>query len=102
MELCRQSLRQFAKKKRQRSFEGLTERDVFKVLRETCLGLKGLHDKDIVHLDIKPENILQGASGAFKLGDLGMARLISQLKRKGAEIPEGDQRYLAKELLCQN
>ena len=71
-------------------------------MRHSCLGLKGLHDKDIVHLDIKPENILQSASGTFKLGDLGMARLIKQLKQPGTEIPEGDARYLAKELLCHN
>jgi len=63
------------------------------------MGLNTLHSRDIVHLDIKPENILQGYSGKFKLGDLGMARLLTQLT-DDHEIPEGDQRYLAKELLC--
>jgi hypothetical protein len=42
---------------------------------------------------------LQGVNGDFKLGDLGMARMISQVKAKKTEIPEGDARYLAKELL---
>jgi serine/threonine protein kinase len=51
-----------------------------------------------VHLDIKPENILQGINGDFKLGDFGMARMLSQ-KDASFEIPEGDTRYLAKELL---
>jgi serine/threonine protein kinase len=29
----------------------------------------------MVHLDIKPDNILQGVNGDFKLGDLGMVRI---------------------------
>jgi len=99
MELCRQSLREFVQKKRTKSLNGLEEVDIKRALRHALLGLKGLHDQDIVHLDIKPENILQGVNGDFKLGDLGMARMISQVKAKKTEIPEGDARYLAKELL---
>jgi len=99
MELCRQSLREFVQKKRTKSLNGLEEVDIKRALRHALLGLKGLHDQDIVHLDIKPENILQGVNGDFKLGDLGMARMISQVKAKKTEIPEVDARYLAKELL---
>ena len=72
MELCLRSLRDYVAKKR--ANETLKEEDIKKALRHACLGLQGLHDQDIVHLDIKPENILQGANGDFKLGDLGMAR----------------------------
>jgi serine/threonine protein kinase len=57
-----------------------------------------LHNKGIVHLDIKPENILESFSGKFKLGDLGMSRLLSQVVEEH-DIPEGDARYLAYELL---
>jgi len=49
-----------------------------------------------VHLDLKLENILLGTCGKFKLGDLGLSRLIDKLK---SDIPEGDSRYLAQELL---
>ena len=67
-------------------------------MREVCLGLQELHNRGIVHLDIKPENILESFSGKFKLGDLGMSRLMSQVVEEH-DIPEGDARYLAKELL---
>jgi serine/threonine protein kinase len=57
----------------------------------------------IAHLDIKPENILLGMSDTFKLSDFGLARRISDYIQGGdQEIPEGDERYLAQELLCFN
>jgi serine/threonine protein kinase len=57
----------------------------------------------IAHLDIKPENILLGVSDTFKLSDFGLARRISEYIQGGDhEIPEGDERYLAQELLCFN
>jgi serine/threonine protein kinase len=67
-------------------------------MRDVCLGLQELHSRGIVHLDIKPENILESFSGKFKLGDLGMSRLLSQIMEEH-DFPEGDARYLAKELL---
>ena len=70
-----------------------------KILLHACLGLRVLHDRDTVHLDLKPANILEGKTGDFKLCDLGHARAIVEIKD---EIPEGDQRYLSKELMCQN
>lgn len=48
-------------------------------MRDVCLGLNELHAKGIVHLDIKPENILQSQKGTFKIGDLGMARLLTTI-----------------------
>jgi serine/threonine protein kinase len=57
-----------------------------------------LHKKNIVHLDIKPENILVGKSGKYKIADLGMARFLYKISEVDS-IPEGDCRYLSKELL---
>jgi serine/threonine protein kinase len=99
MELCKESLRSYAIKKR--NSEGgynLSEDEIKKIMRDVCLGLTELHVKGIVHLDIKPENIMESFSGKFKIGDLGMARLLTKIVEEH-DIPEGDCRYLAKELL---
>lgn len=66
-----------------------------------CNAMNELHKKGIVHLDIKPENILESQSGRFKLGDLGLAKLQTKII-EDQDIPEGDWRYKAKELLNEN
>ena len=96
MELCKKSLRAYATKKREK--DSLNEEIMRKIMRDVSLGLEELHSRGIVHLDIKPENILESFSGKFKLGDLGMARLLNKIAEEH-DFPEGDCRYLAKELL---
>ena len=75
-------------------------------MRDICIGLRDLHKKKIVHLDIKPgtkqqiksliENILISNSKKYKIADLGLSRLVTKLD---GDVPEGDSRYLAPELL---
>lgn len=90
MELCENSLYdEFSEKQ-------LDEKAILKVLRDIWMGLNELHQRGIVHLDLKLENILLGTSGKYKLADLGLSRLIDKLK---SDVPEGDSRYLAQELL---
>lgn len=72
-----------------------------KIIRDILLGLSELHRQDIVHLDIKPGNILKGKNGNYKLGDLGMARFLTKITEE-VNIPEGDCRYLASELLSRD
>lgn len=36
----------------------MNEDEIKKIMRDVCLGLNELHNQGIVHLDIKPENIL--------------------------------------------
>ncbi len=76
MELCKKSLRSYAQNIKKSSLIGfLTEIKIKQIMRDICLGLQELHGKGIVHLDIKPENIMEGFSGKFKIADLGLARI---------------------------
>ena len=74
----------------------LSEPEILKILRDIWLGLNEIHNQGIVHLDLKLENILLGSWDKYKIGDLGLSRLIDKLKN---DVPEGDSRYLAFELL---
>jgi serine/threonine protein kinase len=47
------------------------ELEIALVCKETLLGLKYLHDKKMVHRDIKSDNILLTKQGDIKLGDFG-------------------------------
>ena len=44
---------------------------------QTALGMKYLHSKNIVHKDLKPENLLLNAKGDIAIADLGLASSVS-------------------------
>ena len=56
--------------------EYLEEKEAVQYLRQLIEGLQHMHNKNIVHLDIKPENILcvDAKSNRVKLIDFGLAR----------------------------
>uniref|UniRef100_A0A8C3KX27 NIMA related kinase 3 n=1 Tax=Calidris pygmaea TaxID=425635 RepID=A0A8C3KX27_9CHAR len=45
---------------------------------QMCLGVKHIHDKRVLHRDIKSKNVFLTQSGKVKLGDFGSARLLAQ------------------------
>ena len=56
-----------------------------------------LHTHDLLHMDIKPENILMTKDKICKLGDFG--RVFDQKNDKKDVAEEGDSKYLALEIL---
>lgn len=67
MELCeRGSL--------QKAYEAgpLTSSEVHRIATHICHGLGSLHDRDMLHRDLKPGNILVTKKGIVKLGDFGL------------------------------
>jgi len=62
-------------------------------------GLKYLHDRDIVHRDLKCENILLTSSYNIKLSDYGFARYYNADKDPKSETFCGSVSYAAPEII---
>ena len=72
-----------------------TERDAAIIIRDLISGLHALHQHEILHLDIKPENILfdkMGDDAKIKLTDFGISRVIAsgnqRVKAKNANVKD--------------
>lgn len=65
--------------------------------KDILTGLSCLHEKNILHLDIKPENIFISQDGHCKIGDFGVALRLNDDSL--VDVDEGDARYLALEVL---
>lgn len=94
MELCQGSLEDYARDYAKRG-QRIPEEDVWSFLLDLLLAIKGLHDQNLIHLDIKLDNILITEDKFCKLADFG---LVYDLTSNGHAI-EGDSRYIAPELL---
>lgn len=62
----------------------LTLDEAAHVIDSLAAALAFAHDNGVLHLDIKPANVLIDHSGAVKLGDFGMATLASAAGYGGA------------------
>ncbi|XP_042730842.1 serine/threonine-protein kinase 17B isoform X2 [Lagopus leucura] len=78
----------------------IAECDIIRLIRQILEGLCCLHEKNIVHLDLKPQNILLSSInplGDVKIVDFGMSRKIEN----STELRQimGTTEYLAPEIL---
>ncbi|KAJ1385712.1 Serine/threonine-protein kinase, active site [Sesbania bispinosa] len=81
-------------------FGGSLHEEVVRVYtREILHGLKHLHQRGIVHCDLKCKNVLLGSSGNIKLADFGCAKRVKDLKGKGLVCIGGTPLWMAPEVL---
>nr|XP_039265484.1 serine/threonine-protein kinase Nek1-like [Styela clava] len=77
-----------------------SETKVLEWFVQMCLALKHVHDRKILHRDIKTSNIFLTKSGAIKLGDFGIARVLNNTLEL-ARTCIGTPYYLSPEI-CEN
>jgi NIMA (never in mitosis gene a)-related kinase len=66
---------------------------------QICLALKHVHDRKILHRDIKCQNIFLTKAGMVKMGDFGIAKILDQTAQL-AKTSIGTPYYLSPEI-CQ-
>ena len=56
--------------------EPIAESTILDLFTQICLSIKHIHDKHIIHRDLKSQNIFLTKSVLVKLGDFGIAQCL--------------------------
>lgn len=100
MELCKTSLDKYLL-----VYHGIDERRSWEIFADIALGLQHLHKHELIHLDLKPANIMISTNGICKIGDFGLVVDLQEVDASINKTPvfvtisEGDGRYVALEVL---
>jgi serine/threonine protein kinase len=78
---------------------GVDSKYALSIVRQVAVALQAAHEKNIVHRDIKPDNIMFRADGSVVLMDFGVARSVdsaaTQMTQAGLII--GTPKYISPE-----
>ncbi|GLI64257.1 hypothetical protein VaNZ11_007459 [Volvox africanus] len=83
-------------KKQQQMRRPLPEDVIWRYFIQVVMGLQALHNMKILHRDIKPGNIMVFENGVVKIGDLGIAKLLT--KTAAAKTQIGTPHYMGPEI----
>ena len=99
MEFCDgENLRSFIVKNKKNNLF-IKEKILKNTIKKICMGIKVIHhNKKMVHLDLKPENIFMNDNMEIKLGNLDLSKQINFDKTNTKNKSHSDY-YIAPELL---
>lgn len=75
----------------------LSEQEVIKLGCDICSALERCEKRNVIHRDIKPDNIFINEFGDYKLGDFGIARTLENVT--GGLSQKGTYNYMAPEVV---
>lgn len=58
------------------SFQPLPDIEIWNIFRQVAAGIRYLHYQNIVHGDIKPQNLLIGEDQVVKIADFGISKML--------------------------
>lgn len=83
-----------------REGEGVTLRQEIEVLRSVALAVHHAHEHDVIHRDLKPQNILIDARNEPHVTDFGLAKMVGEnlsVSLTGAGMVVGTPAYISPE-----
>jgi len=75
-----------------------SENQILDWFTQMCLGMKHVHDRKIIHRDLKGANVFLTKKGIVKIGDFGIAKVLSHTVQK-ARTMVGTPYYLSPEII---
>ena len=70
------NLKQFIKNYRNKN-QLIEEKIIIDIITQICLGLKEIHQNNIIHRDLTPENIFINENNKIKIGDFGVSKRLN-------------------------
>src|SRR5436305_5815469 len=83
---------------KQRGSPGLPVDQSIEYVRHACEALQYVHDQQIIHRDVKPQNLILSENGVV-LVDFGIARLMDEAESQGT-VGIGTPRFMAPEVFA--
>ena len=83
---------------KQRGTPGLPIDQSIELVRQACEALQYVHEQQIVHRDVKPQNLILSDTG-ITLVDFGIARLLDEPEEQGT-VGIGTPRFMAPEVFA--
>jgi serine/threonine protein kinase len=75
------------------------KKEILEILSQLCDGISYLHTKNIIHRDIKSQNIFFTKDNILRIGDFGLAKKIKKNKRNSYMTIAGTDSYMAPEVV---
>ncbi|KAF9402573.1 hypothetical protein BGZ94_004875, partial [Podila epigama] len=97
MELCKRGVLTEVSLAADKTGEIFSDDECRDVFQQMVLGIEYLHEHDIIHRDIKPDNLLRSEDGTLKIVDFG----VSEMFKKGNDRTKksaGSPAFMAPEL----
>jgi serine/threonine protein kinase len=80
----------------------LTADMLVRLMEETAAGLAFMHERRVIHRDLKPHNIFIARDGSARIGDFGLSRMLNHHKRESQSLTQCNHTLTMQQSLTAN